>query len=145
MIPVRLIEALADEIRDATKDYKLKAEGQEDKKVTVYCQHIPDEDFLSDTYYPLVIVSVQEVTDDNEGISIATVGLTIGVYGDDQEAWMDLLSIMERIRQRVCNEKIIARKYPLVMPTKFETIEAQPYPFWFGYGTLKYRVGHTNP
>ena len=145
MIPVRLIEALADEIRDATKDYKLKAEGQEDKKVTVYCQHIPDEDFLSDTYYPLVIVSVQEVTDDNEGMSIATVGLTIGVYGDDQEAWMDLLSIMERIRQRVCNEKIIARKYPLVMPTKFETIEAQPYPFWFGYGTLKYRVGHTNP
>ena len=145
MIPVRLIEALADEIRDATKDYKLKAEGQEDKKVTVYCQHIPDEDFLSDTYYPLVIVSVQEVTDDNEGISIATVGLTIGVYGDDQEAWMDLLSIMERIRQRVCNEKIIARKYPLVMPTKFETIEAQPYPFWFGYATLKYRVGHTNP
>lgn len=145
MIPVRLIEALADEIRDATKDYKLKAEGQEDKKVTVYCQHIPDEDFLSDTYYPLVIVSVREVTDDNKGISIATVGLTIGVYGDDQEAWMDLLSIMERIRQRVCNEKIIARKYPLVMPTKFETIEAQPYPFWFGYGTLKYRVGHTNP
>jgi hypothetical protein len=145
MIPVRLIEALADEIRDATKDYKLRAEGQEDKKVTVYCQHIPDEDFLSDTYYPLVIVSVQEVTDDNEGISIATVGLTIGVYGDDKEAWMDLLSIMERIRQRVCNEKIIARKYPLVMPTKFETIEAQPYPFWFGYGTLKYRVGHTNP
>lgn len=145
MIPARLIEALADEIRDATKDYKLKAEDQQDKKVTVYCQHIPDEDFLSDTYYPLVIVSVQEVTDDNEGISIATVGLTIGVYGDDQEAWMDLMSIMERIRQRVCNEKIIARKYPLVMPTKFETIEAQPYPFWFGYGTLKYRVGHTNP
>lgn len=145
MIPVRLIEALADEIRDATKDYKLRAEGQEDKKVTVYCQHIPDEDFLSDTYYPLVIVSVQEVTDDNEGISIATVGLTIGVYGDDKEAWMDLLSIMERIRQRVCNEKIIARKYPLVMPTKFETIENQPYPFWFGYATLKYRVGHTNP
>ena len=106
MIPVRLIEALADEIRDATKDYKLRAEGQEDKKVTVYCQHIPDEDFLSDTYYPLVIVSVQEVTDDNEGMSIATVGLTIGVYGDDKEAWMDLLSIMERIRQRVCNEKI---------------------------------------
>lgn len=145
MIPVRLIEALADEIRDATKDYKLRAEGQEDKKVTVYCQHIPDDNFLSDTYYPLVIVSIQEVTDENEGMSIATVGLTIGVYGDDKEAWMDLLSIMERIRQRVCNEKIIARKYPLVMPTKFETIEAQPYPFWFGYATLKYRVGHTNP
>lgn len=61
MIPARLIEALAEEIRDATKDYVLKAEGQADKKLSVYCQHIPDEKFMSDTYYPLVIVSVQNV------------------------------------------------------------------------------------
>lgn len=145
MIPARLIEALAEEIRDATKDYVLKAEGQQDKKVAVYCQHIPDEDFLSDTYYPLVIVSVQNVVDGDDGISTATIGLTVGVYGEDKEAWMDLLSIMERIRQRICSNRVIARKYPLEFPTKWETIENQPYPFWFGYGTLKYRVGHTNP
>lgn len=145
MIPARLIEALADEIRDATKDYKLKAEGQEDKKVTVYCQHIPDEDFTQDTYYPLVIVSVLSVEDGEQGFSTATVGLTIGVYGEDKNAWMDLLSIMERIRQRVCSLKTIDRKYALVWPNKWETVEAQPYPFWYGYGTLQYRVGRVVP
>ena len=48
MIPTGLIKALADEVREATKDYVMKAEGQEDKKVSVYCQHIPDEDFQTD-------------------------------------------------------------------------------------------------
>lgn len=140
MIPNRLIEALANEIREATKDYVLKAEGQEDKKVSVYCQHIPDEEFLSDTYYPLVVVSVQNV-EDSDGESVATIGLTMGVYGEDKQAWMDLLSIMERIRQRVCEHDIIDRKYKILFPAKWETVEAQPYPFWYGYGTLKYRIG----
>ena len=145
MIPTGLIKALADEVREATKDYVMKAEGQEDKKVSVYCQHIPDEDFQTDTYYPLVIISVQDVVDEEEGISTATIGMTIGVYGEDKNAWMDLLSIMERIRQRICNNRTVARKYPLEYPNKWETAEAQPYPFWFGYGTVKYRVGHPNP
>ena len=144
MIPARLIEALAEEIRDATKDYVLKAEGQTDKKLSVYCQHIPDEKFMSDTYYPLVIVSVQNVEDDEQGISTATIGLTIGVYGEDEQAWMDLLSIMERIRQRVCLQRIKDRKYALVLPNKWETVEAQPYPYWYGYATLKYRIGHVS-
>ena len=30
------------------------------------------------------------------------------------------------------------------MPAKWETIEAQPYPFWFGYGTLMYQIGQPN-
>lgn len=144
MIPTQLIESLAEEIRDATKDYVLKAEGQEDKALTVYCQHIPDEEFTTDTYYPLVVVSALDVEDDDQGISTATVGLTIGVYGEDRDAWKDLLSIMERIRQRFCAKKIIAKKYAAVFPFKWETVEAQPYPFWFGYGTLKYRIGRVS-
>ena len=86
-----------------------------------------------------------DVVDEEEGISTATIGMTIGVYGEDKNAWMDLLSIMERIRQRICNNRTVARKYPLEYPNKWETVEAQPYPFWFGYGTVKYRVGHPNP
>ena len=76
MIPTGLIKALADEVREATKDYVMKAEGQEDKKVSVYCQHIPDEDFQTDTYYPLVIISVQDVARKlNRTRAIITLGL----------------------------------------------------------------------
>ena len=32
----------------------------------------------------------------------------------------------------------------LVLPTKFETIEVQPYPYYFGYATLVYTVAQPN-
>ena len=76
--------------------------------------------------------------------SIATIGLTIGVYGEDRQAWMDLLGIMERIRQRLLIFRKLDGRFRLVMPAKWETIEAQPYPFWFGYGTLMYQIGQPN-
>ena len=145
MIPARMITALKAEIEEAVKDYRLQAEGQTEKKVTVYAQHIPDENFADDTYYPLVVASVQKVEDKEAGESVATVGLTIGVYGTDEAAWMDLLSIMERIRQHLLLHPLVDRRYGLQLPVEWETIESQPYPFWFGYGTLKYSVGQPIP
>lgn len=143
IIPERLINCLKKEIEIAVKDYRLKAENQEDKPVSVYAQHIPNEDFEDDSFYPLVIVSLQKVEDadisEGDG-STATVGLTIGVHGEDKLAWMDLLSIMERIRQRVLIFRKLDNRFRLILPTKWETIEAQPYPFWFGYGTLVYQI-----
>ena len=149
MIPVNLILALREEIEEAVKDYRLKVEALEDaekrKPVAVYAQHRPDEDFENDTYYPLIIVSLQKIDDaaegDDAGVSTATVGLTFGVYGEDREAWRDLLNIMEHVRQRIMEQRIINERHRLVLPAKWETIEAQPYPFWFGYGTLKYSIG----
>ena len=143
MIPAELVRAVAEEVRAAVKLYKMKAEGQDDKPVTVYEQHIPDEDFTSDNYYPLVIVSLGEVTDKEDG-SEAKLGLTFGVYGEDKGAWLDLLSIMERVRQRLFLNSKLANKFRLILPTKFETIEQQPYPFWFGYATLTYQIGQPN-
>lgn len=147
IIPARLINSLKEEIEIAVKDLRLRAENQEDKHVSVYAQHIPDEDFHDDSYYPLVIVSLNKVEDaepvDGSG-STATIGLTIGVYGEDKQAWMDLLSIMERIRQRVLIFRKLDRRFRLVLPVKWETVEAQPYPFWFGYGTLVYQIAQPN-
>lgn len=147
IIPERLINSLKEEIEIAVKDLRLRAENQEDKHVSVYAQHIPDEDFHDDSYYPLVIVSLNKV-EDTESVegsgSTATVGLTIGVYGEDKQAWMDLLSIMERIRQRVLIFRKLDRRFRLVLPVKWETVEAQPYPFWFGYGTLVYQIAQPN-
>lgn len=143
MIPTMLVKAVAEQVREATKLYKMQAEGQEDKPVTVYEQHIPDEEYENDTYYPYVIVSCQNVEDVEDG-STATIGLTIGVYGQDKLAWMDMLSIMERIRQRLLLVRLLDDMFRLILPTKFETIENQPYPFWFGYGTLVYQIPQPN-
>ena len=69
------------------------------------------------------------------------IGLTFGVYGEDKEAWRDMLSIMERVRQRLLIFRKLEKRFRLKLPTKFETIENQPYPYWFGYATLVYTIG----
>lgn len=140
MTPALLVQAIAEEITAAVKDYELKAEGQEDKSVSVYQQHIPDEKFQDDSYYPLVIAAWQGSKDEDEG-STATIGLTFGAYGSEPDAWMDLMSIMERVRQRLLENRLLKRRYRLALPTKWETIEEQPYPYWFGYATLNYQIG----
>ena len=52
-----LITALSENLREVLKDYKLQAEGQTDKKVSVYKYDIPHGRFESDTYIPYVIVT----------------------------------------------------------------------------------------
>ena len=145
MTPASLILALKKETETATQNYKMHTENQADKKVSVYAQHIPNDDFEDDTFYPLILVSVQSGEDNQNAASIAelstvTVGLTFGVYGEDRDAWMDLLNLMECVRQHLLKRRTINKHHRLVLPTKWETIEVQPYPFWFGYGTLKYTV-----
>lgn len=142
MTPIELINAIKTEIETAVKDYSLAAEGQGNKPITVYAQHIPDECFESDTYYPLVVAAINKIEDADDSsypaLSKITVGLTFGVYGEDEKAWVDLLNVMERTRQRLMDKRLLVNRYQLQFPVKWETIEAQPYPFWFGYGTLEY-------
>ena len=118
MIPAILVKGVAEQVREASKLYKMQAEGQEDKAVSVYEQHIPEDELRDDSYCPLVVVSCQNVEDTAEG-STATIGLTIGVYGQDKQAWLDLLSVMERIRQRLLLVQKIDDIFRLILPTKF--------------------------
>lgn len=137
MIPVNLLDAVGKEIKKAVKDYRLITETGETKPVSVYLQHIPDEEFQDDNYYPFVIAAVSNVTDNQDGKSVVDLTLTIGVFGESLESWRDLLSLMERIRQHFCINHIIGGKYHLQYPSTWETAENQPYPYWFGYGSLK--------
>ena len=145
MTPVNLVLELQKLIADAVKDYKLKAENQEDCKITVYAQHIRDEVFQDERCYPLIVVSLQGAKDhtNNAGpeASLATVGLTFGVFAEDKNGWMDLLNIMETVRQKIMACRTVANRHRLTDVVEWNTIEAQPYPFWFGYGTLKYSIG----
>lgn len=143
MIPVHLILALKEEVEKAVKNYHMEAENQEDKKISVYAQHIPDENFEDDTYYPLIIISLQKVKDnagDAPEASTATIGFTFGVHGFGEDAWKDLLNMMEHVRQHLLTHRTLADYFRLVLPVEWEAIEAQPYPFWFGYGTVTYTV-----
>ena len=147
MIPINLVKTITEEVKETVKGYKLKAEGQDDKYVSVYTQRIPDEalELDDDSYYPLILVSLQNITESERGTSTVKIGITMAVYGEDMGAWEDLLNIQEGIRQKLMGMTMIANRYILQFPATWETPEIQPYPFWFSYGSLTYTVPQMIP
>lgn len=146
-------------MRTATKNFTFVAEYQPEKKVSVYEQYLSPDDYQNDTFYPLVTVELQSVTD-TETDSIAVVGLTIGVFGGENspagdgreieegkfadygDGWRDLLNLSECIRQHLLTHRLIGDQFRLVLPVRFETLAAdlQPLPFFIAGMTLQYHI-----
>jgi len=61
MTPIFLITELAKALREVVKDFEFVAELQPAKPVTVYEQYLPSDRFQVDSFYPLVIVSLDSV------------------------------------------------------------------------------------
>ena len=141
MTPINLISALAKNISAVVNDYEFIAELQPPKKVSVYEQYLPTDDFENDTFYPLVIVTCRQVEAEDRETRLATMLLTLGVYGGDNlQGWRDLFNMAERISQFLILNPILAEKYPRATLPIFEPLAEQPKPFYFGNIVLKYEL-----
>ena len=141
MIPINLISALAKDISAVVNDYEFLAELQPPKKVSVYEQYLPTNNFEDDTFYPLVIVSCRQVEAVDRETRLATMLLTLGVFGgEDFLGWRDLFNMAERISQFLIENPTIAQKYTRATLPIFEPLEDQPIPFYFGNILLKYNL-----
>ncbi len=146
MTAIYLIKAVAEAVREVVKDFELIAELQPPKPVTVYEQYLPTDRFEDDTFYPLVIVSCRNIEFDADtkfdGDRVATILLTIGVYGGDKEdGWRDLFNLAERISQFLFSTPILDKKFLLDFQPEFEPLPEQPEPFYFGNILVKYKLG----
>ena len=142
MTPTNLIKALARELREVLKGFKLLAEYQADRKVRVYEQIMPLAEQKDDTFFPNVLIDLVQI-DENGTDSIAIINLNIAVYaGENEEGWQDLLNIMERIRQFILTHPIIDEKFPLEMPATFvpRPPAEQPEPFFYCDCIVRYRL-----
>ena len=92
---------------------------------------------------------MQSVDDDLETVqpaaTVASVGLTIGVYGENKDAWKDLLNLTSAIRLHLEAKPIIGKKFRLVSSVKADFIERQPHPFHFAYISMGYTMQQPSP
>lgn len=137
---VGLIKALAAEIRDAVKNYRLHGDRDPPDGVTIYQQYVPIERFeqADGRYHPFILIALREVEDGEQ--SEAGIGLTFGVYGEDDETWQDLLNLMETVRIRLLQVRLMWKKYRLIDTMETEIGDLQPAPFFYGEMRLKYWV-----
>lgn len=152
MTTTLLVESIAAEIRDATALLKLPVEYHNEqerrmektwRKVRVYEQYIPADLFENDTYYPCAIVewvSTRDKVRGRENGSIATIGLSFGVFAREGDGWKDCFHLMELVRQRLLTKRTIAQRYRLEDEITWETAANQPTPFFYGYGEAQYGI-----
>ena len=135
-----LTHSLAKELRAVLRNYKCIAEGQADKRVTVYEQYMPSDYFEEDSYYPCVIVSFSEM-EDGEVDSVATYIISVGVFGGyKDDGWRDLFNIAESIRQYLLKDSVICERYVVERPIAYEVLETQPEPFYWGRFGVEIRI-----
>ena len=142
-----LVTSLAEEIRAVTAKLRLPVEYFNEaertsektyKPITVYEQMIPKDLYQSETYYPCVIVELVEVTDDLQNKSIATVGISIGVYAKEADGYKDAFHLMETISRRILSVREVAKSFRLTEAVTWRTAQQQPSPFFFVYGEAQY-------
>ena len=149
MHTTNLITALAEEIRDATSNLKLPVEYQDETarqlkdtwvNVNIFEQQIPRDLFQETAYYPCCIVEFLSLSDNLKSGSIATVGLSLGVFAKEFDGWQDAFHLMEVVRERLLTRRLIAKKFRLTEEVVWQTAQEQPAPFFFVYGELNYEI-----
>ena len=144
MTPVNLLHELKSEIESDLKFFQLSSEN-ELKSIGVHI-HLANENFTNEDLYPLILISLLKIEDFplesiRPAMSIATVELTIGIFGEDSETYIDLLNICEHLRQKLLRDQLIANKFRLQLPISTEILPDQPYPFQFAYLRTQYSIG----
>lgn len=147
-----LVRAVAAEIKKALTNVKLRTEyattptEENFVQVNVFSQYLPQDLFETSSYYPLVIVEWLDTKDDlDEEKSVATIGLTLGVFAKEADGWLDAFHLMEVIRQRLLEHRILEKKFRLIDEVNWTTPEAQPTPFFIIIAELKYSIQHIVP
>lgn len=146
---VHLITSLAAALRKATANLRLPVEYHNEaqrtseetyREIQIFEQDIPKDLFESTTYFPCIILELVEVTDSLKDGSLATVGISVGVYAKEADAYKDAFNLLEVVRREMLSNRVIADSFRLVDTITWRTAQQQPSPFFFLYGEANYSM-----
>lgn len=147
MIHANLIDAVAAEVQDALKNLRLPTEYMYDPApdnfvpVNVFKQYLPADLFEQTSYYPFVMVEWLSSEDNLKKGSTAQIGLTVGTFAKEHDGYLDAFTILDALRIRLLNKRILAKKFVLVEDAAtWETPQSQPQPFFIVFGSLSYQM-----
>lgn len=139
MTPARLVTELAGRIRKTSAQVRLPLESKEPVGVEVFEQYLPEDLFETTSYLPFVLVELMSLKDDFKEGSTAQVGMTIGIYSEGVDGWLDAFHLAEVIRQDVLTWRVVAKRYRLT-EAQWDVADTQPKPFFFVTGILSFDI-----
>lgn len=150
MTAVMLLHALKPFIQEATRTAQL---GRNQEPPDVYLGHLPKQrvpgarptggdrptqrDDVPKT--PYVLIQLADGEDSNSD-STAKVHLVVGTYDDgtDQQGYLDVLNILEDIKQAILRAGIVDQRYEIEGKMKYIIYDNDAWPHWLGMLTTNW-------
>ena len=126
---------LAKELRiyleKVVSDYRLPVKNGEPRSPNVLNGYLPPKRSGQNDDYPFVLVRPDSGQSEEEQTEV-TVSIIIGCYTEEFDGHEYCLNIMQRIRTALTSlpNGILADKYVLDFPFRWENYPEQPYPQW---------------
>lgn len=93
--------------------------------------------------FPYIIVAPSNGSDSAQGAqqdSTAFVDLFLGVYGDEDDSWLDVTALIDAIRLDVAGQPVFGGGYEHVGPLTWVIPDEQKRPQWKGHVALQFRI-----
>ena len=157
MNTVEVLNSIKDFIQEKITEHNILMQQEETNLEEIYVNpyvevcHMPHKNFMPlDFQVPYVLVMLDEESDDGDDNDIA-IRLVFAAYGGgmyidaegnqtnipDAKGYVDLLNLMDRVKQDLVTTAIIKNKTALRKPYKKGMYDTEnTWPYWYGFSTF---------
>ncbi len=136
MTEIDLIDGLADEVRYALRDFRLRSSKENLIPINVYTQNLPLKKERGDErQFPYVLICFdEEYIEAKTSPMIVNVYFVIGVIDkeEDNQGYRDVLQIANLIYQHIFRKGIIAKAFRPSYPFKIMLQQDDIHPYYIG-------------
>ncbi|TGV00499.1 hypothetical protein EN829_057710 [Mesorhizobium sp. M00.F.Ca.ET.186.01.1.1] len=132
MTPVLLMHSLKAFLEEVVADVELTSPKGIFARPQIFLEALPQRKADSqEEDYPFIIVRAAGGEDMEDG-STASLSLIFGTYSKDDDGFMDVLNIIECVRQALLKCRVVGKSFRMELPLKWKLFDEQPYPAWVG-------------
>lgn len=131
-----LIDEIEKELKEVFKDFRLKNNEGEEKKLKIFNQDLPIKSKRNDkSNFPYIIIRVEGGKIQNkDSLYNCEICFIVGVYDGDEnrQGFRDVLNIINKVYYHFFTKKIIGKKYEIEYPIEWTPQDEDTYPYFFG-------------
>ncbi len=157
------LDALVTCLSDEFTGYSLPNKSGVLQEVKIFAQYTPQPDGITyteksrkgldgyeasdyESNFPCIVVKLGEMIDTEENSpahSSIDVKILSGIYDDSKncQGYRYILTMQEKIRQKLFEHRVLGKKYILQMPMKSRLLELETWPVWYGEQDLVFYSG----
>lgn len=140
MTPAFLVDSLCVYLRELLRDYVLEAQDGTRQSPSILSGYLRAGENFGGLTAPFVLVGAVKGRDTSERTSVQ-VNIAIGAYAEDADGlWRGPLNMLEHIRQALFKQRIIARRFSIELPLRWEISREHTFPECLAVMTTNWTV-----